>query len=350
MNIKKVFKISVFLTITAFIFTAQAESFRVHKTHILAVSDVEYKGAENQEELKTTVSAGINDAVCILLPEDLTYIQGIEVTIKIPAVLSKYPNSIIYSLYNNISPVPQDTTIDYTGKELYTALYPAKISQTLLIPLVQGNNIKQTPYADKTFIPDISRKFVFLRNQLAVKGMPREAMDSKYLVSAKPVYLNKGKFTLTTIPSKPANLIVTIDDKVTELDKNNSCFLKPGTHNVTITADGYRNENWSIMIETARESALNLELQSVAPTMQINMPQGTKVSVDNQNVEIKGSILELTPGEHILKFTLGGFEVVKQVTIQEGRSYSLHVFYFFFAFFVLSFCFFQICVFIFYFI
>ena len=50
MNIKKVFKISVFLTITAFIFTAQAESFRVHKTHILAVSDVEYKGAENQEE------------------------------------------------------------------------------------------------------------------------------------------------------------------------------------------------------------------------------------------------------------------------------------------------------------
>ena len=325
MNIKKVFKISVFLTITAFIFTAQAESFRVHKTHILAVSDVEYKGAENQEELKTTVSAGINDAVCILLPEDLTYIQGIEVTIKIPAVLSKYPNSIIYSLYNNISPVPQDTTIDYTGKELYTALYPAKISQTLLIPLVQGNNIKQTPYADKTFIPDISRKFVFLRNQLAVKGMPREAMDSKYLVSAKPVYLNKGKFTLTTIPSKPANLIVTIDDKVIELDTNNSCFLKPGTHNVTITADGYRNENWSIMIETARESALNLELQSVAPTMQINMPQGTKVSVDNQNVEIKGSILELTPGEHILKFTLGGFEVVKQVTIQEGRSYSLHV-------------------------
>lgn len=325
MNIKKVFKISVFLTITAFIFTAQAESFRVHKTHILAVSDVEYKGTENQEELKTTVSAGINDAVCILLPEDLTYIQGIEVTIKIPAVLSKYPNSIIYSLYNNISPVPQDTTIDYTGKELYTALYPAKISQTLLIPLVQGNNIKQTPYADKTFIPDISRKFVFLRNQLAVKGMPREAMDSKYLVSAKPVYLSKGKFTLTTIPSKPANLIVTIDDKVIELDKNNSCFLKPGTHNVTITADGYRNENWSIMIETARESALNLELQSVAPTMQINMPQGTKVSVDNQNVEIKGSILELTPGEHILKFTLGGFEVVKQVTIQEGRSYSLHV-------------------------
>ncbi len=190
---------------------------------------------------------------------------------------------------------------------------------------MQGNNIKQTPYADKTFIPDISRKFVFLRNQLAVKGMPREAMDSKYLVSAKPVYLSKGKFTLTTIPSKPANLIVTIDDKVTELDKNNSCFLKPGTHNVTITADGYRNENWSIMIETARESALNLELQSVAPTMQINMPQGTKVSVDNQNVEIKGSILELTPGEHILKFTLGGFEVVKQVTIQEGRSYSLHV-------------------------
>lgn len=325
MNVKKVLKKSILLSLSALLFTAQAESFRVRKTHILAITDVEYKTEIKQEELNTTVSAGINDAVCILLPEDLTYIQGIEVTIKIPSSLSKYPNSIIYSVYDNVSPVPQDKTIDYTGKELYTALYPAKVSQTLQIPLVRGNTIRQTPYADKTPMPDISRKFVFLRNQLAVKGMSREAMESKYLISAKPIYISQGKFTLTTIPAKPSNLTVTIDDKITELDKTGSCFLKPGAHNITVCADGFRNENWSIMVETAKESVLNLELQSVAPTLQINMPQGTKVTVDNQAVDVKGAVIELTPGEHILKFSLGGYEVVKQVTIQEGRSYSIDV-------------------------
>lgn len=325
MNAKKVLKTSILLSTLSLCFMAHSESFRIRKTHILGLSDIEITETEQSQEIQTAVSAGINDGICIILPEDMTFIQGIELNIKIPQTLTKYPNSVIYTVYDSISPVPQAKTIDYTGKEIYTGIYPGLVSLKIQIPVTKNNSIRQTPYADKTAVPDISRRFIFIRNQLAMKGISKEAMESKYIVTAKPIYIYNGKLTLTTIPSKPENLTVTIDEKITELDKNGSCFLKPGAHTVNVSADGYRNENWSVMIETAKETKLALELQSIAPTLELNMPQGTKVSVDNQNIDVKGSFLELSPGEHIIKFTLGGYEVVKKVTIQEGRSYSMDV-------------------------
>ena len=41
--------------------------------------------------------------------------------------------------------------------------------------------------------------------------------------------------------------------------------------------------------------------------------------------EIKNKSLSLPPGEYTLKFILGGYEVVKQLTVQEGRTYSINV-------------------------
>ena len=41
-------------------------------------------------------------------------------------------------------------------------------------------------------MPDASRGFVFLRNQLAMKGVPRSVMEAEFEVSAKTVLADFG--------------------------------------------------------------------------------------------------------------------------------------------------------------
>lgn len=304
-----------------------AESFRVKKTVFLnlANSGLSESNGETDSSLSETIFAGINDCICINLPSDLTFIQGIELNIKIPQAITRCPNTIIYSLYDNISPVPSAKTIDYTGQELYTGVYPGLLSLTIQIPLVKGNTIKKTPYADKTLIPEHSRNFVFLRNQLAMKGIPEEVYSAQFEISAKPILINKGRLIIKTNSAQLKNMAITVDDKIVELDKNNSCLLKPGLHNITITADSVRNENRSCMIEAAKNTVLEVNLKSTTPVLSINIPQGTQVFVNNQMTEIKNKSLSLPPCEYTLKFILGGYEVVKQLTVQEGRTYSINV-------------------------
>ena len=79
------------------------------------------------------------------------------------------------------------------------------------------------------------------------------------------------------------------------------------------------------MIEAAKNTVLEVNLKSTTPVLSINIPQGTQVFVNNQMTEIKNKSLSLPPGEYTLKFILGGYEVVKQLTVQEGRTYSINV-------------------------
>ena len=83
-----------FLLLTACTF---AEDFRVHKTNLL--------GAETEGK-NQSVSVGINDSVILALPQDMTFVQGLEITIKVPKIVTEWRDSVAWSLYEDISPVP----------------------------------------------------------------------------------------------------------------------------------------------------------------------------------------------------------------------------------------------------
>ena len=97
MIIKTMKKTLLFLITSLLLLGANAESFRVHKCVAIAL---------NPKGESATYEAGINDGLAITLPEDIAFIQGIEITFKIPESIADYRNSVIYTLYKNISPFP----------------------------------------------------------------------------------------------------------------------------------------------------------------------------------------------------------------------------------------------------
>ncbi len=310
-------KVSLLIFFAALFFNAAApvcaEVFRTHKTLCIQVPAT---------GISETRKCGINDSIAAVLPEDLTFIQGIEIQVKVPQIVAKFRNTVIYSIYNDIAPTPSENRIDYSGTELYSGAYQGQLVWSILIPLARGNTIKQSPYADKTLIPDTKGGFVFLRNQLAMKGVPETVMSAEFEVSVKPILNGLGGLRITA-PADSGEYTVIVDEKPASPAESGVFILKPGRHNISIASENFRNEVRTVIIDEAQITDLSVELTSVKPSVKIHAPEGTKFFVDDLETDIKSP--DMSPGAHLLRFEIGGYEVTKNVTIQNGKSYTISV-------------------------
>src|SRR5574344_567153 len=102
---------TISLTLTTLLSTGLlgAETFRVHQTVILPVSS---------DATPNTAFAGVNDAVVLVLPKDKTFVQGVELSIKVPQLVTEWQNSVGWSFYNDITPSPTADNIDYSGTRI----------------------------------------------------------------------------------------------------------------------------------------------------------------------------------------------------------------------------------------
>ena len=180
------------LLLSFFVQTTSAESFRVHKTIMLPVT--------NAEE-KNFVKAGPNDAIVVSLPEDMTFVQGIEIMFKVPQEVAYWMDSVAWSLYDEIKPEPTEKKIDYRGTRKTIGTFGNSLSLVLKIPLNSENTIKKDSYSTYIdTIPDFLHNKIFLRMQMVMKGTPSSLSEAEFEVSAKPIYINKGMLSITVRP------------------------------------------------------------------------------------------------------------------------------------------------------
>ena len=159
-------------------FSAGAETFRTHALDVIQLDGPFDKKA-------TEIS--VNDSVAIQLPKDTTFIQGIEINIKVPKEVAEWRDSVAWSLYSSVTPKPSTDRIDYSGIRAETGTFDS-LSLNLLVPLEKKNSIKKDAYSRLVeFIPEKKDGMVFLRFQLVMKGVSDSLMNSRFVVQAKPI-------------------------------------------------------------------------------------------------------------------------------------------------------------------
>ncbi len=314
-KLNKVFFISVlaFSSVTAL----NAEEFRVRKA-------IEVNIPEKDE--KITCSMGPSDALILVLPKDKTYIQGVELSFKVPAVVAEWRDSVAWSLYNGIKPEPSSGKIDYSGTRIKVGTFGSSLSLNIQIPLYKTNTIKKTPYSVYVEeIPEIQNDKIFFRLQLAMKGASDEIPYSKFEVSLRPILINKGKLSVTcqspeTTEIKPFTVFV---DGKNVSDVQKGVLLDTGSHTVSVVSDYYRNEVRTINVEQAKTTSLQISLRDITPTLTITAPKGTVVLLDDMQTEILEDAIKITSGEHTIRFKVGDYELVKAIKAENGKSYSV---------------------------
>ncbi len=333
---KKIF-FSLF-TVFIVLFTVNAESFRVRKAHILKLND------DNEVSVKT----GINDATGIFLPEDelfINFIDGIELKFDIPESLASWRDSVACSIYANISPSPSESKIDYAGTRSFVQTLPGRLSWILQIPLSDKAILKENKYTTVAdIIPGFPEKsnVLFIRLQPVMKGIPEEATNSVITITAKPILKNQGilELSLTSqeaslnkctlfiddIPLSEANELLVKNNTVSSAaEEKHLQLLETGIHNLSIISDYYRNEIRTIRIDKAKITKLQIEMKSIEPTIIITAPEGANVLIDDEKFENIGKETIISEGEHKFSMMLGDYEIVRNLNIQKGKTYTINL-------------------------
>lgn len=325
--IKKSFKQKVIcslFTLAFFCGIANAETFRVKATNILLLPSV-YE--------KNSVKCGVNEAVAIKLPNDLTFIQGLEISIKVPQIVTRWTNSVSWGVFDKISPIPSEKQIDYSANRIAFGVFGMNHSLNLKLPVSKDNNIKKDAYSllledfPELSIDSQGNAWIFLRMQLVMKGTDDELLDSQFEVSARPILRDKGFLKINTIipkNSKMQKVNLQIDGKNYELDEN-PILLQTGTHLLSFQSEFYRNELRSVTVEQAKTVVLNLELHDITPAIRIAAPEGTKIFIDENEIENTSNFISIAAGDHIIKFIIGNYEITKALTTVNGKNYNINL-------------------------
>lgn len=294
-----------------------AETFRVNAVKEIEVSST---GTSSKTE------AGVNDAVVIVLPDDMTFIQGIEISFKVPKVVSEWSDSVAWSFYEDITPSPSAKRTDYSGIRSNIGTFNAA-TLNLQVPLTKAaiKDIKKNPYAKLLdIIPQVKDSKIFLRLQVAMKGVPENIGEKNFELSVRPIFIDKGRLIIKPVAPENTELkpySAFIDGQpVSAVETGN--ILNTGVHTVNIVSDYYRNEVRTVTLEQAQNLTLSIQMRDIAPTLQITAPSATDIYFDDSRIESDRQIV-IDQGEHEIRFLTGDYETVRRFTAVNGRSYSI---------------------------
>jgi len=296
-----------------------AETFRVRKLVPLKIS-----GNETAEQ---SISIGINDGIALFMPDDMTFLEGIEIKMQIPAEISEWRDSVACSVYDGIKPVPSASQIDYSGTRIFVSALPSKLSWIIQIPLKQLNSLKDSSYISKiNAIPNINSGYTFIRFQPAMKGIPEETINAKLNLAVKPILSNKGRLSLSIKTPSNSSLPyeVFVDDELID-NHAKPLILDTGMHKLSVQSQEYRTEMRSFLIEQAKTVPIEMELKSLAPTLIIIAPDNAQIFLDDESYKKTTEPALISEGEHKLRFVLGDYEVIRTLDVRKGKSYTANL-------------------------
>lgn len=324
-------KAALFLFQLLFLFASaylNAENFRVMEMHDALIST---------DGSKTVISCGINDGICIQIPEDRRFIQGLQIDLHIPKVIASYRDSVALSLWTDCEDGASE--IDFRGNKVYLDTVLPRLSQTLQLELA-GRMVRKDPYA--TVIPYAIQdkdSSAVLRFQLAMKGVPADLLDAVLEVEIKAILSNEGLFTLdftypeeesvlapaeeTDTEEECAPLLVYIDEM--PFQEYTGIILPAGIHHLSVIAENYRNEVRTFTIEQAKETALTVDLKAVTPELWLVAPENAVIYLDDELVESRNEKQLITAGWHTVRFVLADYELTRTFEAVSGRTYNVSV-------------------------
>lgn len=320
------------------LFCSAKDMFRVHETILVEMND---------EVSSHKARLAVNDMLAVKLPENPLFLRGLSLEIKIPKAAAEYRDAVAYSVYTGMQPEASKDTIDYSGDKLLLDTFPGKLSYNLQIPLIKNHGMKETPYsALLPAVVDISEGYVYFRLQLVMKGTPVSVLEAVFDVEVKPVIIDKGLLDITVLyPDAgaaqviPSSVIgqdgsemstaaqqkkpytVFIDEKQIVLT-DGKILLPTGIHHLAILSDSYRNEVRTVKVEQGHVSKVLIQLYDNDPLLFITIPKSIMLYFNDIQLVNFEKPYRITEGEHVLRFSLDGFESVKVIQAYKGKNYT----------------------------
>lgn len=296
---------------------AFAETFRLRSLTPITVS--------SQQPNPVDMVLGYNDALSIAFTTNDLFLRGVEIEVKIPKEFLGYPDSIAWALYNTINPDPSPGRIDYTANRLHIQPLPQRLGFVLQVPTRRNHGLRTGPYA--TVLPSIhdpSRGPLLFRLMPIGKVLPSGIETMQFSVRVKPILSEEGALRLTISQPKAQDpsLIVRVNE-IPQPNHESLILLNPGSHHLSIVSDLYRNEVRVFTVAAASITSLNIEMQDTSPVINLVAPKNTLISINGEPIQSGRTVLTVEPGSYLIQFTVGDYQLTRQISVERGRTYTL---------------------------
>lgn len=272
----------------------------------------------------------LEDTWGITFADDRDLLRGVEILIDLPDEARAFPGTYAVFVYGGVRPVPEKDKLSYTGNLLFFKAILGGRKLFVQIPL--GSSAGFAPVADTFIAPkplqasSLPLVFTFLP---VMKGLPAGAAAAVFKVQVRPIFKNLGKmlFRLSDgaapIPLEKGNL--TINEKSQPLAPE-GIIVEPGIYRVKIEVEGFGPFLSTVGIDRGKVSLVMGTFRKNDTLIKINAPAGSRVFLDGNSIEIEKKEINLDPGEHILTFKVGDYQLSKKFKLEEGKSYTISLF------------------------
>jgi hypothetical protein len=303
-----------------------AESLHIRKPHVADLNAAE----------PVSILVALDEAIRIVLPADRTFLRAVELEIKIPPELTRSQAALTYAFYQDITPPLSEFITEYQGSLVYAAPLPNRVGLTVGIPYGDSGVLQVTPYL--SIVPvsmgEQTESIFFLLRQFPQNSRASPDLTGIQLsVAIKPVFESKGFLALSVQyrqggELKPAGHPYTIFIDTQSIAPGfEKIVLDTGLHHLAIVSNFYRNVVKTFVISQGKTSSLDIELMDISPTVLITAPEVSEIFLDGAPIILGFEPLPLEQGEHSLRVLLGGYEVLRTIYVENGKSYRISVFF-----------------------
>jgi hypothetical protein len=308
----------VIFLLTPYVFIeAQIESFRTIVSGSIEITPDRMAGG--------SVNLGINNSVFITLGSDVRFLRGIELEITAPQSWLQYRGSLVMIMYNNINPQTASGISDLSGNRIAFEALPSRLRILYHIPIRSQHGLRSTTTITvPTAVIQTASFPIMFRLMQVNKGLPDEFERMTFNFTARPILSDEGAVRL--IPRFPAQLrnrpfTVLINDNVIN-NISEQILLREGEHHLVILSDDYRNQSRRFMVERGRVVDIILELQDPTPIVIFEGPQNAQIFLNNAPVSSNQPV-NIEPGTHEVRFTVGDYTIIRTINIQRGKTYRV---------------------------
>ena len=280
-------------------------------------------GPDHGEEL----SFNLNDLVAISMT-DSSFIEGLELNITLPAAFIRFRDSFALTLYKDTDPKINSSVTNYRGKKIFFNVLPIAKKMYIDIPvrtLFSRTSSPQT-YVIKKLIP--GKQFpLILKIEPVMKGIPSSLLSEHFKLKITTILTQKGSVSLRINPGKhPESYVVRIDNNPVAIQKG-EILLTPGIHQLKVSSDFYEEYTSNFAVKAGHTTAMDITLHPYQPTVQFDFPQGALLYLDGKKMTVSPDKKQaITPGEHVVRITIGDYTLSKKFTVLKEKSYKLSLF------------------------
>jgi len=268
------------------------------------------------------VTVGLDELAQISLPGTSRFTRALEIEIAIPRDVFPYRSNLAVFIYQNFASDKNGLTGDRVGIEVL----PPAAKFYLQAPLVAKAGLKAAIDTAVLKIPKLDAAFPLAVTILPIdKDLPPGYEKFQFAVKSRWLNSNLGALSVLTpsLSDDDRKRLRIVANGVVQASEG-PLLLEPGLYTLELSLPGVDPVTLNAVVTQAKTTEVTADLTVENPSLVIEAPEGTVVSIDGKKIAWKPLVpFPIDRGDHSVEFVLGNTAMSDSFTIDKGGLHKL---------------------------